>query len=356
MTTISRNKKPVAPITREAAAWFSRMRADDVSEHDRARFEQWLQAAAEHRIAYAAFERFWSRTGDYASHSEVAEATHAAASAADEIEARIVAQQEPVATTAVRPRRRRHLAMAASVCLAVLVTAFLALWPADNQAYQTRVGEQRSITLDDGSRITLNTDSRVQVRYSEGIRSVALERGQAYFRVAKEHRPFEVSTRDGVVRALGTAFDVYQSQTGMVVTVAEGTVLVTDTADTGTSSQSKPAGDQGAKVLRAGERVAVSQQTQLEQTRVESAPVERSVAWLGGKLIFDAEPLQQAVAEINRYSTKRVLIGDAALAELRISGVFHVGESGDFVRSVSEYFSLRVESDSRGNYVLHARG
>lgn len=355
MTTISRNKKPVNPTTREAAVWFSRMRADDVSEQDRAGFERWLQTAAEHRAAYAAFERFWSRTGDYASHPEVAEATHAAANAADEIEARIVAQQETSPASSTRPQQRRYLAMAASICMAVLAVAFLSLWPSDNQAYQTRVGEQRSITLADGSRITLNTDSRVRVRYSEGTRSVALERGQAYFRVAKEHRPFEVATRNGVVRALGTAFDVYQSPTGMVVTVAEGTVLVTEAAETNTSPD-RPVPDQGTTVLRAGERVAVSQQTQLEQASVEAAPVERSVAWLGGKLIFDAEPLQQAVAEINRYSTKRVLIGDAALADLRISGVFHVGESGDFVRSVSEYFSLRVESDSRGNYVLHARG
>lgn len=145
MTQISRKKNPVSPTTREAAAWFSRMRADDVSEQDRTRFELWLQAAPEHRTAYAAFERFWTRTGDYASHPEVAEATHTAASAAAEMEAQAAERAEVVVERPTYPRRRRYAAMAASVCMMVLAVAFLMLWPADNQAYQTKVGEQRSI-------------------------------------------------------------------------------------------------------------------------------------------------------------------------------------------------------------------
>lgn len=354
MTETSRKRKPADPVTREAAAWFSRLRADDVSEEDRARFERWLETDPRHRNAYAAFEHFWSKTGDYASERGVADATHAADQAAKAAEVHVAARAAQARARVARHSRRRYFATAASVCAMVLAVAFMVLWSGNNQAYQTGIGEQRSVMLADGSRITLNTNSRVRVSYSKNTRTVALERGQAYFRVAKEHRPFEVETRNGVVRAVGTAFDVYQRRDGMIVTVAEGTVAVSETNDEAAVS---PDGitRNPARMLHAGERVALAEGSKLQLAQVEAAPVDRSVAWLGGKLVFDAEPLSQAVAEINRYSRKQVLIGDERLGTLQMSGVFRVGETGDFVRSVSEYFSLRVEADARGNYVLYPR-
>jgi transmembrane sensor len=355
MTENTRRKKAAGnPATREAAAWFARLRADDVSEQDRARFEQWLAADPQHRRAYAGFERFWTSSGDYAGDRRVAEATCDAARAAKTAEAEAIARNVKAGTQRTRETRRRTLAMAASVCVTALALVFLLLWPRTNQTYQTGIGEQRSVMLADGSRITLNTDSRLRVSYSESTRTVRLEHGQAYFRVAKESRPFEVETGNGVVRAVGTAFDVYRRDEGVVVTVAEGTVMVTDTVRSPTAG-ARAIPEKAAKVLHAGERVALTHGAQLQEARVETAPVERSVAWLGGKLMFDAEPLDRAVAEINRYSTQQVMIGDDRINTLQMSGVFRVGETDDFVRAVSDYFSLRIEADGNGNYVLYAR-
>lgn len=346
MSSIERPSPHIDIATREAAAWFARLRADDVSEQDRTRFERWLAADPRNRLAFSGFERFWSTTGTYAAEREVAEVTRGAIAESKRVEkSRLIGGM----------RRRRYLALAASLLLAVGVVALLGVWPRFSNTYETAVGEQRSIVLDDGSRVTLNTNSEVRIAYSDKKRVVHLERGQAYFRVAKGKRPFEVEAKSGVVHAIGTAFDVYQIAGEVIVTVVEGTVVVADP-----TTVVKPSAHPGkelpaGRMLHASQRLELPDGKKVETVAVETAPVERSVSWLSGKLVFDNEPLASAVAEINRYSHKHVVIGDDTLQQLRMSGVFRVGDPDEFVDSVSRYFSLQVETDDRGRYVLYAK-
>lgn len=353
--THSSRRSSIDLVTREAAAWFARLRADDVSEQDRARFDGWLAADPKHRDAYASFERFWSTTGSYAGDPKLARAVHEAAAAAPPPAPR---PATPVVIQNNRFNRRRMFAMAASVAMAVFAGSYLLVWPSSD-AYETAVGEQRSVALADGSRLTLNTNTRVRVRYNDDKRTVRLDRGQAYFRVAKDSlRPFEVETRSGLVRAIGTAFDVYENGSEIVVTVTEGTVLVTDPSskdETLPVSEAGVASNSAHKILRANQRLALASVRQLPAAQVTTAETEKSTAWLNGKLIFDNEPLGRAIGEINRYSGKRVILGDDKLKSLHLSGVFRTGEPDDFVASISGYFALRVEPDADGNYVLHAR-
>jgi transmembrane sensor len=343
--------------SREAAAWFARLRADDVSGDDRAAFQQWLSASADHQQAYAGLERFWSQAGQFANDPALAAAVR---------ETRAALHPAPVPM-----RRRRHtsgwLAAAASIAVVTASVVWAYPWLMGNRTLTTAVGEQRAVVLADGSRVTLNTDSRLRIRYGDARRTLTLERGQAYFQVAKEHRPFEVVTRRGVVRALGTAFDVFSGDGRFVVTVVEGSVVVSDQPtearhapeDVMAGTPAKPSGGQ---VLRAREQLAVTDTPTAPATalasiaKVEAAPVERSTAWLRGKLIFDNEPLAAAVAEINRYATRPIRIADPALQDLRLSGVFRVGEVGDFVNAVSSYFSLTIDVGADGGYVLRAAG
>ncbi|ULQ47670.1 FecR domain-containing protein [Flagellatimonas centrodinii] len=350
---------------REAAAWFARLRADDVSGADRAGFEAWLNADVEHRRAYSKLERLWSQAGSFAEDPRLAEAVR---------KTRAAVAPSPVVAAAPARRRRsaRWLAVAASLAVVAVAAWWAQPWLMGNRTVTTAVGEQRSLVLADGSRVTVNTDSRLRIGYNERRRTVTLERGQAYFEVAKEHRPFEVVTRSGVVRALGTAFDVFSGRERFVVTVVEGSVVVSDADteathaadDTLAGTPAKPAGGQ---VLRARERLARATDTAIAAAaarpdaaatvapvQIEAAPIERDMAWLRGKLIFDNEPLAAAVAEINRYTRKPIRIADPALASLRMSGVFRVGEVGDFVNAVSGYFSLRVDMAADGGYVLHS--
>lgn len=353
----------VDSATREAAEWFARLRSDDVSEEDRARFQFWLEMDPRHRDAYAGFERFWSASGDYAADRNVARAVRDAERGLEPEPAEPAPRPEPRMRPGLEPpplqRHARRLALAACVT-AVAVAAAVFLQPLIQESrgiYVTSVGEQRSVPLADGSRVTLNTDTRIRVAYSDAGRDIRLERGQAYFRVAKDaQRPFRVRTRNGVVRAVGTEFEVYQNDRQVVVTVVEGSVAVSDeTADDTTrtdaitDARETPAAE---TVLQASERIALAPGMTLEPEKIPEVPLQRSMAWTGGRLIFDDEPLRDAVAEINRYSEQRVLIGDENLESVRISGVFRVGDVEDFVHSISRYFAMRVQSNRAGNYVL----
>lgn len=352
MTRSSNQDMAIDSVTREAAAWFARLRADDVSEADRVRFRRWLEADPRHRDAYAGFERFWSATGEYAADEEVATAVHTA-----EIEAEVASGETPDDAGADRPRQRRRW-LPAAVAACVLAAATALLWQPLQEyrgIYATAVGEQRSIPLADGSRVMLNTDTRIRVDYGEQTRTVHLSHGQAYFRVARDvERPFLVETRNGSVRAVGTEFEVYENDGRVVVTVLEGSVAVSERADRD-GNEVSGAEPPPEKILQARERVALAAGTTPETVvPLDPEPLERSVAWTSGRVVFDDEPLASAVAEINRYTRRRVVIGDERLASLHISGVFRVGDVGDFVHSLGEYFSLQVETDARGNYVLEA--
>jgi transmembrane sensor len=317
----------IDPATQDAARWFARLRADDVTGADRLAFERWLNEDFEHRSAYERFERFWSRTGQYAGEREIAQTVK-----------RI--HQPPVWL---------RWALAASVGVLLLAAALLLPGFLNaNGLHETGIGEQQTLALEDGSRITLNTDTRVQIDFSSERRGVKLERGQAYFRVARDAaRPFEVMTQNGVVRAVGTEFDVYQQDDEVIITLVQGKVTVSESNSGGAVHSSMQ------KALQPGERIALMEG---RQTQPQRAPVEHSTAWLAGKLVFDDQSLEYAVAQANRYSTNRIEFGAEQLKALRISGVFRTGETDEFVQAIVGYFPVRAQRDKEGNYLLKPTG
>lgn len=349
MNRTSNQEAAIDPVTREAAAWFARLRADDATEQDRLRFQHWLNADPRHREAYAGFERFWSATGDYAADETVAEQVRSA-----EIEA-----EKDLSRDSRRRKPRyamRGMQAAAAACVLAVMTVLL--WEPIQESrgiYTTAVGEQRSIPLADGSRVMLNTDTRIRVAYSDQARVVHMRNGQAYFRVAKNpERPFYVETENGSVRAVGTEFEVYEHNGEIIVTVVEGSVAVSErhAAEVAIEAQQPNDAPNTEQLLQAQERIALAPGKAMTPVPVDPVPLKRSVAWTSGRLVFDDELLIEAIEEVNRYSKQRILVGDQRLRSLRISGVFRVGDTGDFVNTVSEYFSLRVETGSGGNYVL----
>jgi transmembrane sensor len=324
--TVRRPSRPDL-ATRQAAAWFSRLRAQDVRESERADFERWRLADPAHGLAYARFERLWSGAGEAAAEPAV-----------------VTAVQEAQTFAATRTRARSY-AIAASVAVFALSAALATHFWLTRFTYDTGIGERRSVALEDGSHVTLNTDTRIRVDYSDLRRTVRLEHGQAYFEVAKDaRRPFEVVSGNNVVRAVGTAFDVYEHDGETVVTLVEGVVKTSMALPTG-AVESVPV----EHVVRAGQTVALSKG---RASSVVPAAVERSTAWLTGKLMFNDEPLYAAIDEANRYSKHKVRIGDDALRSLRISGVFRAGKPDELVTALVGYFSIRVREEDSGDYVL----
>ena len=182
--------------------------------------------------------------------------------------------------------------------------------------YATAAGAQRSVTLPDGSIAHLNTDTAIAVSYAADERRVDLLRGEAFFEVMPDPaKPFRVMAVDGAVQAVGTAFVVRTWADRATVAVTDGAVVVT--------SPGLP-GDQGVSV-----EVRRGQATRYHQGQAPEAASATDVAsaalWRNGGILIDNLPLDQAVAELDRYRPGRILLLGAAVPYAAVSGAFDIG-------------------------------
>jgi transmembrane sensor len=308
----------------EAAVWLARLQGDARTPAREAAFKTWLAADPAHQSAFERATDIWA-------------ALPGAAQLLDEPapQAKVVPiwrswQRLPVA----------QLALAASLVLAVGLGIFLMLGrPA---AYTTAVGEQKVATLEDGSRIALNTDSSVDVRYDAKERLVELEHGEAMFEVAHNSaRPFLVRAGDKQVRAVGTSFVVRREGGEVIVTLLQGKVEVTDIRPAAVKAQ--------PTYLNPGDRLRAPTEG---PARIDDQPADVATAWRRGQAMFSDTPLADAVNELNRYGGPRLVIDDPRLAGLRISGVFATNDTGEFARAVAALHGLRVEQVGQTMHIV----
>ena len=198
-------------------------------------------------------------------------------------------------------------------------------------------GQQRSLALSDGSRIALNTDSEVEIAYAASERRVRLERGEVLFNVAKNaKRPFIVEAGDEEIRAVGTSFVVRRYAGGKVaVTLIEGVVRVTRR-----KTENEPAAMPPA-TLQSGERLTMGP----TQVTMDRPKLDAVTAWRSGNIMFDDQPLGEALAEINRYNSNQLMLMDSRLGDLRISGVFDANEPERFAEMIATIHGLTVVQD-----------
>lgn len=231
----------------------------------------------------------------------------------------------------VDPRRpnRRVLFMGAGAGLAAAAAGIaLVAWP--REGYETAVGEIRRVPLADGSIVAINTQSRVEIELAERARTIALDRGEAWFQVAHDAtRPFVVEAGPVRVRAIGTAFAVRRRDEGADVIVTEGVVEVWSESI-------------GARLrLSAGERAFVANAAPVQEIAAAPSEADRLLAWRSGKIDLAGETLAAAVAEFNRYNTRQIVF-DPSLGEERFHGVFRTDDPEGFARAVE--MSLGVEA------------
>ncbi|MGG2398422.1 FecR family protein [Pseudomonas sp. SH1-B] len=229
-----------------------------------------------------------------------------------------------------QPRRWRLPAMAAVLCLGLLLTLLGRPQLLENLGadYHTGVGERRLIELEDGSRVWLNSDSALSVHYSAQGRDLQLQRGQALFEVAKDaQRPFVVQAADGQIRAVGTRFDVARRGERVQVEVSEGVVQVRNGATPGVQ-------------VDAGHWLDYRQQQ--APGPLQPLDLSNASAWQRGKLIFNQRPLGEVLAELERYLPGRILIEDAALRERRISGVVDLDHPEALLNNLERLQPLRI--------------
>ncbi len=241
---------------------------------------------------------------------------------------------------------------AAGVALVILLTV-VAGWgwqrqpPVEQASYLTAMGNLGSVPLSDGSRATLSSNTSMQVALSRAVRHIELDRGEAFFEVAKDSgRAFVVSAGGRQVVAVGTRFSVRRDGADLRVVVTEGTVRLQSGADA-------PGVPLPTTLLQAGSVALVSQQRLLVRSgTVEEA--ERQLDWREGYLTFRDTRLEDAAAEFNRYGPRKIVMGDEAVAALRVGGNFRWSNADAFVRLLEQGFPVRAESHA-DRIVLHSR-
>jgi transmembrane sensor len=324
-----------------AIDWFLRREAG-LSEAEAERFEAWLDESPANRDAYGAVEDFW------------------AGAAQLETLGRFDDKRRAILKSVDRSRATRRIAVAG--LMAVVLGAagagyysFGAYKPLANQSFRTAVGQQATVTLPDGSAVTLNTDSVVHTRTDGERRLVYLDKGQAFFRVAHDRRhPFVVSAAGRTVTALGTAFDVRVDGDALKVVLVEGRIRVAAPAPPPTTSRAEAPGAAhpiaSPPPVRSTDMEAGSQLVALGQMdwRLTRTDAVRATSWTHGKIVFDDATLGDVVAELNRYSSRKIVIADAHLAGERLSGIYKPGDIEDFARALKHTGLAELKEESSG--------
>jgi transmembrane sensor len=213
-----------------------------------------------------------------------------------------------------------------------------------DRSYTTGIGERKIITLADGSRIELNTDSVLRLSAENDGRKAWLDKGEAYFQIRHDAaHPFNVVAGDHRVVDLGTRFVVRKEPSRIEVSLVEGSARV-DTLSTWRPSQS---------ALLAPGDVVVATTDSMSLRKRSGASLADELGWRRGLLVFRDATLAEAAAEFNRYNTHKIVIANNAAAHLIVGGTFPANDSAMFVRAAERLFKLHVET--RGNETVIAR-
>lgn len=327
-------------INEEAAQWVARIDARPLVGEGRLELKQWLARDDRRRGALVRALAVWETLGSgKALGSDIWDMIQPAHSAGGDREEGGADQPaaNPVAPNGKFSRRRMMGiggTLAASLVTVALIPLFRGPKADSRRNIKTRLGEMAKVPLQDGSLVVANTTSRLEIAQSADIRSVRLERGEAWFQVAKDaSRPFIVSAGDVRVRAVGTAFSVRRREDGADVQVTEGTVEVWSE-------------EQATKraFVTAGVRTFVSEEAGAQALIEDAADIERQLAWREGALKFQGNTIREAAAEFNRYNSTKLEV-DPALADEKIVGRFSTKEPDSFAREVSLAFKARIERE-----------
>lgn len=348
MTGTSRPTEHDAPGTRAervAADWLARRDAGAWTPADARALEAWLAERTEHRIAWLRLESAWEETGRLAAlgaglpagagpppRAQASATATEHTSAGADLGALVFAPRKP-------QRAPRRFALAAVATLAACALAMGWGWHAYNAAetvtHASALGAVQTVALADGSQTTLGSDSRIEARLSRRQRHIDLRQGEAFFDVAKDpDRPFVVEAGPRRAVAVGTRFSVRRDGPDLRVVVTEGLVRL----------ESDPVGGiaQSATLLPAGS-VAMVRRDGVLVRNVPLADARQLLDWRSGMLSFRDATLAEAAGEFNRYNARKIVIGDAAVGQLRIGGSFRWSNAEGFVRLLEQGFPVRAD-------------
>ncbi|GLV21000.1 sigma factor regulator FemR [Sphingobium sp. TomMM35A] len=311
-------------VEAEAARLLAKLNSNPTAQ-DEADICAWIEADPRHAIAYARAEAAW-------------EAAERLKSAAADVNLPPVSE---VVTEEQQRRLSRNIMIVAGIAVILFILAAIVTVRTFNDVdhHETRIGEIRTISLPDGSRLHLNSDSAVDVRFTSNGRKVRLLKGEAAIEVAPDaHREFDVEARSAIVRARDTALNLRLRPSLIELTVTKGTAIVS-------------CGNRPPRQVAAGNG-AVLQPRSFVLTRLDPNVVRQRTAWRKQLVHLEGETIEQAAGEFNRYRDAPILIGDARVSALRIGGEFHIGDSGKFLSLLQSRLPVRAVSGDDGSIML----
>jgi transmembrane sensor len=309
----------------EASLWIARLDRG-LTDQEQKDLQQWLQQDTENQQVLMKLARLWDKMDRLMLLSDV---FHVA-----------------------KTRKKIPLYQYAAACF-LMLTLGLGAWlfhtgsinESSESFYQTALGEQKQLTLSDGSTLVLNTDSQVKVVYSKKQRLIFLNRGEIHIEVAHApERPLSVIAGSKVVQAVGTAFDVQVVGPEKVrLWVTEGRVLVTERQlDNIVPLQKIEELSADVVAVSKGEKMILTPASKKVE-RIEESDMAAQLGWRQGNIVFRGETLGEAVLEFSRYSDKKFVISDESLQNVRVAGVFKIGDTERLLNTLKNNFSIEYQ-------------
>lgn len=300
-----------------AAHWLIKLQSPELTQAQQQDFFTWLDHCPEHQQAYIDAEQLWQSLGS------VEQLPNRASPIVD---SKFVAKSW-----------YRHPQAIAASLFALAALVLLQLWPYLNvEHYQTSVGEQRLVTLVEGSSIYLNTNSKLQVVLRSDHRLVDLQQGEAFFNVSPDaKRPFIVKTSSGLVRVLGTRFSVRAEALKTTVTVVEGKVAVDSAL---ALDEIFIANYQPQMTLTANQQLVIAASGMGNEPTVIDAAA--ATTWRQGKQVYNGVPLATVIQDLNRYFAGDVMLGDPSLGSIEVVAVLDLRNRQRAVEALKTTFNL----------------
>ncbi|GLS25560.1 FecR family protein [Marinibactrum halimedae] len=340
----------------EAAFWVARLSSDRVSTSDRIAFSNWLNQSESNIKAFDEMEATLVAMEHFSANAKADISAITSNATATPLSTEFSRDDRNPSNEEVHPNKHSvnrllNLLSPPIFAVAAILLTVNALFPSllqfsspsvEFNQYTTQAGEKRELQLPDGSSVLLNTKSHIEIAYTSDERKIHLHSGEAFFDVASNpSRPFVVDIGRGSVRAVGTAFNIHVTNASSKVTVTEGTVEVKERQDATTPYPDKT-------LVKMDQEVSINSRG---LTRVTPSHTDTSIAWMSDLIVFDNEPLSDALSELNRYMDQSIDYSHPSLKHVHVSGTFSLSSPEKTLQALMTTFDLRVKSSSSGRYL-----
>jgi transmembrane sensor len=347
-------------IAERAAEWhgvLSRRDIDGLGEKDSAEFMAWLEESPKHVREFLLQHAWDVETRGIDARREIL-----VEEIIQKLPANVVALEHESGRDSPKPpysssrpanrRLGRRSRWAAGVAAALAVIAVASWQLHSKRTFSTAIGESRTVELEDGSKIELNTASQVRIAFTDELRDVQLLRGEALFKVRHDaRRPFRVLAGPSVIQAVGTEFNVNRRPLGILVAVIEGKVRVYTRSADGSRLAPLPRTAR-REILVAGEQARLSERGQIhEREQIEET---NALAWRQRRLVFRDDALADIAAEFNRYNSTLQIAVEGAAQRKRYGGIFDADDPESIVRFVAHDEDLVVRKEE-GRIIIRAQ-